>query len=567
MAISAADALAVAAMAMFASLEPLGRRTRSLVASFGLVTCSALVVHIWGGAIEGHFHFFLVIPILVLYQDWRPFLLALAYVVLHHGILGAIDPESVYNHPAAQAHPWKWALIHGAFVLGASVASLVSWRANEQMLHEPLTGLAGRAFFLHRVQLALDRLQRSPTTLAVLFLDLDRFKMLNDTLGHRAGDQLLVAAAERLKNAVRRSDTVARLGGDEFAILCEEIASEDEVGALAERIKEAISRPFTIGSNDVVTGASIGIALTRTHETQPDELLGNADAAMYRAKMRRDHRYVIFNEAIRSEDERRLATESELRHALARGELHLVYQPIMARREGRVVGAEALLRWNHPERGLVPPVEFIPIAEQTGLIIPIGRWVLEQACREAVRWSVSRADPPPYVCVNLSLRQFVDSELVDVVAEVLEETGLDPALLGLEITETVLIEEFDSPLDTLLALKRLGVCLLLDDFGTGYSSLSYLRRFPIDVLKVDRAFVADLNDPTEDAAILAAVARMGEALGIAVIAEGVETKEQLARLGLLGYELAQGYYLGRPQPAEEVRALFLDSARLTATGA
>jgi diguanylate cyclase (GGDEF)-like protein len=554
---SMTSVLIVAAAAVLASIDVLGRRARSLAASFGLVTCSALLVYMWGGVIEAHFHFFVVLSILVLYQDWAPFLLALAYVVVHHGLLGAIEPHAVYNHPSAVAHPWRWAVIHGAFVLAASAANLVSWRANEQMLHEPLTGLAGRAVFLHRTQLALDRLRRSRSTLAMLFLDLDRFKLLNDTLGHGAGDELLVAAAERLKGAVRRTDTVARLGGDEFAVLCEEVTSHEEVTLIVERIREVIGRPIPVGRNEIVTDVSVGIAFTTSPDIKPETLMANADTAMYHAKARRGGGHVVFDESIRMKESDRLATETALRQALARRELRVHYQPIVSTRENRVVGAEALLRWEHPELGLVPPAEFIPVADQTGLILPIGRWVLEEACREAVLWkNGADAGSQPYVTVNLSVRQFSDPDLLDALTEILERTGLEPAQLGLEITESALMEEIDSPLETLTALKRLGVRLMLDDFGTGYSSLSYLRSFPIDALKVDRMFVADLDEQTGDAAILEAVVAMADALGIAVVAEGVETKQQLARLALLGYDFAQGYYFARPRPAEEVRALF-----------
>jgi len=565
---SATSVLVVAAAAVLSSIDVIGRRARSLAASFGLVSCSALLVYMWGGVIEAHFHFFVVLSILVLYQDWAAFLLALAYVVVHHGLLGAIQPNAVYNHPEAIAHPWRWAIIHGAFVLAASAANLVSWRANEQMLHEPLTGLAGRAVFLHRTHLALDRLRRSNSTLAMLFLDLDRFKLLNDTLGHGAGDELLVVASERLKGAVRRTDTVARLGGDEFAVLCEDVTSHEEVTLIVERIREAIGRPIRIGRNEVVTDVSIGIAFTTSPDIKPEALMANADTAMYHAKARRGHGHVVFDESIRMKETDLLATETALRQALARQELRVYYQPIVSRHQDRIVGAEALLRWEHPKLGVVAPADFVPVAEQTGLILPIGRWVLEEACREAVRWSnVCAADPPPYVTVNLSVRQFSDPDLVDVLRDILERTGLDPAQLGLEITESAVMDEIDSPLDTLKALKDVGVRLLLDDFGTGYSSLSYLRTFPFDTLKVDRMFVADLDEQTGDAAILEAVVAMASALGIAVVAEGVETKEQLARLSLLGYDFAQGYYFARPRPAEEVRGLFGRAPLALASGA
>jgi diguanylate cyclase len=554
----------VAAAAALASSEQLGRRARTILASTGLVTCSSLLVYFWNGATEAHFHFFVVIPILILYQDWLPFLVALTYVIVHHGLLGAIAPGSVYDHGNAVAHPWRWALIHGGFVLASSAASIVSWRANEQMLREPLTGLPGRTVFEHRVTRALERLRRRSSTVAVLFVDLDGFKLLNDSLGHSVGDELLVTAARRLELAVRRDDVVARIGGDEFAILCEDVAGEREALEIAERIRQTVGASFRIGANDLVAGASVGIALTSSPEMKPDELVANADAAMYRAK--RGDRSVVFSETIRVEGNERIAIESGLRRALDGNELLLQYQPIFSQRAGGFVGAEALLRWRHPQRGIVPPNDFIPLAEQTGLIVPIGRWVLEQACREALSWSPADGSgaPPPYVAVNLSARQFAQPDLPEMVAEVLREAALDPARLVLEITESVTMEVADEPLETLLALKRLGVRVFLDDFGTGYSSLSYVRRFPIDALKVDRAFVATLGQAGDDGAILTAVERMADALGLGVIAEGVETDDQARRLKLLGYDLAQGYHFARPQPAEAIRALLAPAAAVGA---
>jgi diguanylate cyclase (GGDEF)-like protein len=546
----------VAAAAVVAGTERFGRRFRSLAASFGLITSSALLVHLSGGVIEAHFHFFVVIPILVLYQDWFPFLLALAYVVVHHGLLGAIDATSVYNHPDAVAHPWRWALIHGFFVVGASAASLVGWRANEQLLHEPLTGLAGRAFFLHKVSLALDRLKRRRSTLAVLFIDLDRFKVLNDTLGHSVGDELLVGVARRLKDTVRTHDTVARLGGDEFAVLSE-VTSERAALALADRISAELSRPFVVESAELVTGASIGVVTTASSDFSPEILIGKADTAMYRAKSGRGSRTVLFDEAMGREDAARLAIEHALRGAVAHQSLCAHYQPIVSLLEGRTIGAEALLRWRHPQRGLLPPAQFIPVAEQSGLIVPIGAWMLAEACREAARWSDH--DPEgrrPSVSVNLSARQLAQTDLVEMVAGVLSETGLAPARLGLEITESALLDDSDSPLDKLTELKRLGVRLLLDDFGTGYSSLSYLRNFPFDVVKIDRSFVATLGLTDDDGAILKAVVQMAAALEMSVIAEGVETDDQLDRLKTLGYDLVQGYHLGRPVPADDLAAPF-----------
>jgi diguanylate cyclase (GGDEF)-like protein len=553
---SVTDGLFVATGAAVASVPSLGRRLRAAAASFGLITSSALLVHLSGGLIESHFHFFVVIPILVLYQDWIPYLLALAYVVVHHGLLGAIQSSSVYNHPDAVAHPWRWALIHGLFVVGASAASLVGWRANEQLLHEPLTGLPGRAFFLHKLTLALDGVRRRGSTLAILYIDLNRFKLLNDTLGHAVGDELLVAVARRLKETVRNRDTVARLGGDEFGILCE-ISSEKAAVALADRIHAALSRPFRVGNSDLISGASIGVVSTVSGEVRPEILIGKADAAMYRAKAGPPGHTVVFDEAMGAEDAARLATESDLHHALDRNELRVFYQPIVSSVDGRIIAAEALVRWEHPERGLLSPADFIPVAEQTGLIVPIGAWVLAEACREATRWASHFAPgPDPCVTVNLSARQLGQPDLVEMVVEVLRETGLAPRQLGLEITESALMEDVDSALCKLSALKQLGVRLLLDDFGTGYSSLSYLRQFPFDVVKIDRSFVATLGETKDSGAILAAVVQMAGALGMAVVAEGVETEDQLGSLTAMGYDLVQGFYFDQPKPVAEMSARY-----------
>ena len=556
------EAAFVAVPTMLAATKLLGRRMRMMAASFGLVTASAVLVHLSHGSIEAHFHFFVVIPILVLYQDWAPFLLCLAYVVIHHGALGPIDSSSIYNHPDALAHPWKWAFIHAAFVLGASAASLVGWRANEQMLHEPLTGLPGRAVFLHRTTLALEQLQKRSRCVAVLFVDLNRFKLLNDTLGHAVGDELLVEVSRRLGGTVRRSDVVARLGGDEFAILCRDVQL-DAVTAIAERVHHALANPIRLGSaREVLVGVSIGIAVTSSPQTGADELIGNADAAMYRAKAQ-GARYVTFDEKMRHEDAERLATETALRRALERDELRVFYQPIVG--QGGIVGAEALVRWEHPERGLVPPGEFVPIAEQAGLIVPIGRWVLETACADATGWTAQAPGGKPlYVSVNVAPRQIAHSDLEQTVRDVLATTGLEPGRLGLELTESVLMDELSGPAAALRRLKRLGVRLLLDDFGTGYSSLSYLSRFPIDVLKIDRAFVEALSADT-DAAIVKAVVRMAQALGVDVVAEGVETRDQLVRLQTLGCDVAQGYYFARPRPSAELPELMRQPAGALAT--
>ena len=548
------EASVVAAAAAVAAWPRLNRAVRSIAASFGLVTSSAVLVHLWDGQIEAHFHFFFVVAMLTLYQDWLPFLVAIAYVVVHHGALGALDPGSVYNHAGGAAHPWRWAIVHAIFVLAASAASVVAWRVNEQLLREPLTGLPGREFFLHAVQRALTRAAPRKHLTAVLFLDLDRFKVLNDSLGHAAGDRLLVEVSRRIAGAVRADDVVARLGGDEFAVLCEGLADEAEAVVVAERIRDALGRPFVLKDVTVVPAASIGISIGRETGTSSEELIADADLAMYRAKDRGGGSAVLLGEEMRANDLQRLGTETALRAALERGELGLVYQPIVSLADGLVVGAEALLRWEHPERGTLLPADFIAVAEQSGLIVPIGRWVLREACREASTWRAGEAGSRPYVSVNVSPRQFADPELLPTVIGALESTDLAPHRLALEITETAVLESADSPVDTLDALKALGVRVMLDDFGTGYSSLSSIERLPIETLKIDRSFIAALADDAGKAPVLAAIAGMARALGIAVIAEGVEGETQVRSLRLLGLGFAQGYHFGRPWPAERLRA-------------
>jgi diguanylate cyclase len=552
----------VIAAAVFVARSPrLGRSARSVAASIGLVTSSALVVHISGGAIEAHFHFFFVLGVLTLYQDWLPYLLAVAYVVLHHGLLGAIDPTSVYNHPAAIADPWRWALIHAAFVVATSAASIVSWRVNEQLLREPLTGLPGRTIFLHRASRAIERARRDGTNVAVLYLDLDRFKTLNDSVGHLAGDRLLVAAAARIEEASRSQDVVARIGGDEFAILCEGVASPEEASGIADRIVSALDSPLDIDGVSVVPSASVGVALADPDVATPEELIARADLAMYRAK-ESEERCVVFGEALREEERRTLELEPALRLAVEREELRLLYQPIVSLSDGQVVGVEALLRWQHPTRGLLAPAEFIPVAERTGAIVPIGQWVLREACRDAAGWTSSM-----YVSVNLSPRQFAGSDLVEGVATILEETGVAPHRLAVEVTEGLLLDDSDQAVQTLRELASLGITIVIDDFGSGPASLGYLSRFPIGFLKLDRSILAKLEEePERSEAILGAIAGMAKALGMTLVAGGVESERQLRTLRLLGWRFAQGFHLGGPQPAEAISELVADSPPAAAAG-
>jgi diguanylate cyclase (GGDEF)-like protein/PAS domain S-box-containing protein len=425
-------------------------------------------------------------------------------------------------------------------------------------LHDPLTGLPNRILFLDRLELALARLRRGKSLAAVMFLDLDRFKLVNDSLGHHAGDEILTAVAPRLKQALRATDTVARFGGDEFGILLEDIDSELAATQAAERIAAVFARPFVLGSAEHFVTASVGIALARGGE-RADELVRDADTAMYRAKEAGRARYELFDDDLRARAVSRLRMETELRRALERDELWLEYQPVVSLREETIVSLEALLRWRHPERGLIPPAEFIPIAEETGLIESIGSRVLDEACRQAAHWHAAMLDRPPVgISVNLSAVQIANSTLPDTVAMAVRAADLDPSTLRLEITESVLLAETARLTDTLAALRELGVQLVLDDFGTGYSSLGYLTRLPLDALKVDRAFVSRLGQDPQDTSITEAIIAMAGALSLPVICEGVETDVQLAELRRMGCDQVQGYYFSRPVSAQAITSMLLE---------
>jgi diguanylate cyclase len=547
--------------ALLAGSERAGMKLRVAAASFGLITASAILVHLWDGVIEAHFHFFVMIGVLTLYQDWMPFLVAIGYVVLHHGLAGALVPETVYSHQAAIQHPWRWALIHGIFVLAASAAHIVSWRTNEnQLLRDPLTGLPSRLLFNNRLAQALERLQRRRGRyVAVLFIDLDRFKVINDSLGHTAGDKLIVAVAERLRHSLRRHETVARFGGDEFAILCEDIVDEQDAIAVGERVLRIFATSFHLPHGDTTSAASLGIALSADPDQDVEELIRDADAAMYRAKEAGGGRLMLFDEVTRQRALTRLHTERAMRVALERDEFRVYFQPEVSVETGAIVGLEALVRWEHPEDGLVGPDSFIALAEETGLIVPIGTWVLNESCRLAQRWQAERGvDAPLVVRVNVSARQLAQDDIVGIVAAALDRTGMDPSQLCLEVTESVLVEDPESSAKTLAALKRLGVKIAVDDFGTGYSSLEYLRTFPVDCVKIDRSFVRGIPHSSEDVAIVNAVIELGHALGLSVTAEGVETSEQLGNLQTTGCDTAQGFLFSRPEHPDVVERLLLE---------
>jgi diguanylate cyclase (GGDEF)-like protein len=691
-----AEAMSVAVFALAASSLRAHRRLSTVVTALGLFTSSAILVHLSGGVIEMHFHYFVMVAVVTLYQDWRPFLFAIGYVVLQHGVAGVLAPESVYNHAAAISHPWRWAGIHGLFILGMSAAGIASWRLNEALLgdrlraeaelhetlsllnatldstadgilavdaagtvvscnrrfvemfrppaallaarnghevlafvddlvqggeafpaklvelglhpdaeshdtieladgrrferyskpqrvdeatvgrvwsfhdvtererltadlahqafHDSLTGLANQALFRNRVEHALTRADRHGTSLAVLFLDLDNFKTANDSLGHRAGDEVLVAVAGRLEGCLRGTDTAARLGGDEFAVLMEDVDGESDALEVARRMIGALDEPLTAAGREVFVGASVGIAFGSAG-TGADQLLRNADLAMYTAKRRGKGRAQVFEPAMHAAAVERLEVEAELRRALDRGGLTLHYQPIVALDTGRTCGVEALVRWPRPDGDLLSPAMFIPLAEETGLIHELGRQVLVQACTQTRRWQLGHPDHRDLtVSVNLSPRQLTDDRLLEDVRTALGVSGLPAGSLVLEITEGAMMHDDVTAMAKLDQLRALGVRIAVDDFGTGYSSLSYLRRLPLDILKIDRAFVTAIGSEGGES-MLETIVSLAHALKLRTVAEGVETADQAEVLARLGCDLAQGYHLARPVAPERLEAM------------
>jgi diguanylate cyclase (GGDEF)-like protein len=444
-----------------------------------------------------------------------------------------------------------------------TVRKALEEQLRHQAFHDPLTKLPNRVLLMDRLEQALARTARTEKPVALLFVDLDNFKFINDSLGHEQGDQLLCGVADRLKACFRPEDTVARIFGDEFTILLEGTGSPTYATQSAERVIETLQSPFVLGGQEVFATPSIGIAFTNsTSKDQPEQLMHRADLAMYAAKRAGKGQYRIFDPSMNEQALERLKLENDLRQAIEKNEFRVYYQPIVLLKSGKVVGMEALLRWEHPQHGLLLPSKFISLAEESGMLVPIGHWVLEEACRQAKGWQEHHAfEPSLKVWVNLSGKQLHQLTLVQDIDEVLQKSGLHTSGLGLEITEDVVMEEADLVIGTLEELKSLGVELVIDDFGTGYSSLAYLKRFPVDTLKVDRSFIEGLGKDRNDTMIVSATISLAHALGMKVVAEGVGTAEQLEHLRELGCDLVQGHYFTQPLAAEAASAFLATNLR------
>ncbi len=465
-------------------------------------------------------------------------------------VLGAIKAGAQDCLVKAELHPAG---------LGRALKNAIERKRTEvklahQALHDPLTGLPNRALFLDRLGVALDRSRRSGASIAVLFLDVDNFKRVNDSLGHAAGDRLLAALADRMRTMLRPMDTVARFGGDEFTFLFEDLASEREVVLIADRISQAANVPIRLEGRETSVTVSIGISMVTDPAVAPETVIREADSAMYRAKELGRSRYELFDEASRQRAIERLELEAALRHAVDRSELRVHYQPNVSLADDiGVIGLEALVRWDHPERGLIAPREFIPLAEEMGLMLPIGQFVLEQALSRIPRWR--RCRPGMTISVNISFRQLEDMSLISTLAGAFRTSEIEPDALCLEITESALTQNPETTIRALQALKAMGLRLAIDDFGMGSSSLADLKRLPIDTIKIHESVVSGLGIDPHESPIVGAVVELGHALGLKVVAEGIETDAQLAELRTLGCDGAQGFLFGRPMPEEELQAL------------
>ncbi|MDQ1435736.1 MAG: diguanylate cyclase [Actinomycetota bacterium] len=548
----AADLAMILAPAIAARAPHASRRLRMLSATTALMLSSAVLVDFAGGMTEAHFHFFVMVGIVALYQDWSAFGLCILITVVHHAVMGSIVPRDVYGSPSEWRKPILWALIHGAFVLAVSVTHLLAWRASEdQDLADPLTQLPNRIAFNER----LERMLGSSTeAVSVLFVDLDDFKRVNDRLGHLVGDHALQAAAERMRDALREPDLLARLGGDEFAVVVE--GPESIAAHAAAKILAGLQAPIGVDGREAFVRASIGVAGSDTVGSRDAKaLVRSADLAMYVAKTSGKNHIARYDagvdQAVRDRDQLR----ADLRHAIARGELRVHYQPVISGDGNQLVGVEALARWEHPVRGMIPPIDFIPLAEESGDIRALGAWVLQTAAAQLAAW---RQTIPGCVAlqlaVNVSALQLDDDDFVDCVVGVLNATGLPARQLILEITESMLVRERSETTVRLNALRERGIRIAIDDFGTGYSSLSYLAEIPADIVKIDQSFVTDLHPQSGSRVLVKSIIDLARSLGLDVVAEGVERSSQAEILHDLGCPKLQGYLYARPMGRNECSA-------------
>ena len=555
--------VAVPALGAYAaSRRTLPRGLRSAIGAVSSMLTSAVVVHLMNGSIEAHFHFFAMIPIIALYEDWIPFGLAVLVVLLHHGLMGTVTPKAVYDHSDAWHHPWRFAFIHAAFFTSACLGAIINWRIHEkardaeqtlaqqmrhQAHHDALTGLPNRTALLIEGERLMARAENDGLPVAVLLIDLDRFKEINDVLGHASGDVLLSRVGPLMATAVREHDVLARLGGDEFAAVLYNSDQETAVH-VAKRLIELLAQTIEIDDMALQVDGSVGIAVsTPGGDDTIDGLLRQADIAMYAAKNQRLGHTVFHVDQDHSTRER-LTLIGELRQGVTGGQIELHYQPKFALPSLELVGVEALARWRHPERGLVSPADFIPAAESSGLIVPLTLNVLDQALTQLAQWRSHGHDFT--MAVNLSPRCLAEPNLTADITDRLERLGIPADRLELEITENTLASDPDRALATLTELHEAGIGISIDDFGTGYSSMSYLKRLPVSELKVDRSFVSGMLGDADDEVLVRSVVELGHNLGLTVVAEGVEDEETLDALTLAGCDVVQGFHTGRPMPVD-----------------
>ena len=474
-----------------------------------------------------------------------------------YGVLGSYSRDELRFTPGSISFLQSLANVLATAIDRKSAEERLTFLAQ----FDPLTGLPNRSLFLDRLGQAMEQAQRNRGRIGVVFADLDRFKIVNDTMGHSVGDKLLVQVAQRLQECVRSGDTVARLGGDEFAFILSNLAHAEDATVVAEKVIAALSLVFELEGQEVYISASLGISIYPGDGTDADSLLRNADTAMFQAK---EHGPAIYQFYLPQMNERavaRLKMETQLRGALARHEFVLHYQPKVSLVSGAITGFEALLRWHHPARGLVPPLQFISVLEDTGLIVAVGEWIVRTVCEQIKKWQGEGLVLHP-ISINLSARQFQQQDLDSVIGRTLKITGIDPCLLEFELTESVLMKEAETAATALQNLKAFGVQISMDDFGTGYSSLAYLKRFPLDILKIDRTFIRDVTTDTDDAKIVVAMINLAHSLELKVVAEGVETKAQLDFLIHHGCDEMQGYFFSRPLPPESALQALVEGRRL-----